>query len=214
MLALFGSVALRSVVASLVDFLDFHATSERSLAGPIVSKIYVSTQSLYAAVYDVASPVNTRGFLEHELEASKRRARARGADDCLGLFDFNQTLMNRAARGELLAWTLLFDGVFQASVEIRPPRDLDDTDATLIHNLGAETLVADLACPTGRLVIGCLSRLGEPQPLLAVVQPGTHRVHFAANLDEEWKHYLFDEHAAYPEGDGPDWMLSIRQIAP
>ena len=85
------------------------------------AEVYITTHSLYAAIYDEASPANVKGFMERELEASKDTLRASGKDEILSLFAFNDRLMGCARRGELLAWGLLLDGVFRCVLETGNP---------------------------------------------------------------------------------------------
>jgi hypothetical protein len=45
-----------------------------------VAETYVTTQGFYAAIYDEASPVNVKGFMEREFEASRQQIHALGTD--------------------------------------------------------------------------------------------------------------------------------------
>jgi hypothetical protein len=177
------------------------------------AEAYVTTHSLYAAIYDEFSPANVKGFVERELEAGRQEIRDARRDEILTLFAFNGRLMSCAARGELLAWTLFLDGVFRAVVEVGAPLGPDASPSTLIDNLGGP-LTADLVFPTGRLVVGCLSRLGLPQAPAATVEPGTYRVHFTRDYEEEDRHTLLQSRSDYPPGEGPDWKVAINRIQP
>src|SRR5262245_43651314 len=112
-----------------------------------MKEILVTTRCFYAGIYDEASPANVAGFA--------KRGIARG-----DWFDFNQILIDGTARGELLAWTLLFDGVFRAVIEIAGPLPGDAGNLDPIENLGRDELTADLSFPSGRLIVACLSSLG------------------------------------------------------
>ena len=178
---------------------------------PAVAEAHVTTNGLYAAIYDELSPANVKGFIERELEASEQEIRAARKDKILTLFAFNDRLIDCARRGELLAWTLLLDGVFRAVLEVGEPLGPDASPTPLIDNVGAP-LAANLVCPTGRLIVGCLSRLGEQQAAVATVKPGTYRVQFIRDDEEEFKHTLLQAHSDYPGGDGPDWKFVLNQI--
>jgi hypothetical protein len=45
------------------------------------------------------------------------------------------------------------------------------------------------------------------------VEPGTYRVDFAEDFEEVNKHYEFDGEIDYPASDGPDWVLTLRQVS-
>jgi hypothetical protein len=177
-----------------------------------VSETYVTTHSLYAAIYDESSPANVKRFMEREIEASKQEIRASRKDEILTLFTFNVRLMGHAKRGELLAWTLFLDGVFRCVLEIGA--QLEGSQIPLVDNLGGGALVADLVCPTGHLIVGCLSRLGEPQPYAAIVPPGVYRVHFTSDSEEEFKHTMLKARSDYPAGDVPDWKFVLNPFHP
>jgi hypothetical protein len=177
-----------------------------------VAETYVTTESCYAAIYDEASPVNVKGFIEQEIEASRQQIDALGKDRGFILFDLNGRLMDRARRGELLAWTLVFDGVFRAVIEVAEPLGSDESPTPLIDNLGGP-LVADLVCPSGRLVVGCLSRLGERQTPTVTVEPGTYRVRFTFDEKKEVdKHMLVQARSDYPLGVRPDWTFRLNRM--
>lgn len=79
----------------------------------------VKTESCYAAVFDTASPAYMKGLLTSELA----QAAARGTPHEYPKgwqFRFDARLSQRAAAGELLAWLLLFDGVFKAQLSVVP----------------------------------------------------------------------------------------------
>jgi hypothetical protein len=178
-----------------------------------MDETYVTTLGCYATIYDEASPANIDGFMGREIEASQQQIDALGKDRCFTLFAFNGRLMERARRGVLLAWTLTLDGVFRVIIEIGQPLAPDANPTSLIDNLGGP-LVANLVCPSGRLIVGCLSRLGERRAPVATVEPGTYRVHFTHDDDEEYKHMLLQAISDYPPGEGPDWKLMLNRVQP
>lgn len=178
-----------------------------------VAETYVATLSCYAAIYDEASPANTEGFMERELKAAEQQLDALGQDRWLTIFAFNDRLIDRASRGELLAWTLVFDGVFRAVIKVGEPLGPESSPPPLIDNQGLP-LAANLICPTGRLVVGCLSCLGQQQTPVAIVEPGTYRVNFACDEEEVAKHMELEARSDYPPGEGPDWRLALNRVQP
>jgi hypothetical protein len=178
-----------------------------------VAETYVATLSCYAAIYDEASPANVEGFMEREFEAAEQQIDALGKDRWLTLFVFNERLIDRARRGELLAWTLVFDGVFRAVIEVGEPLGPESNLPRLIDNLGLP-LAANLICPTGRLIVGCLSRLGQQQTPAVIVESGTYRVNFTCDYEEENKHMDLEALSDYPPGEGPDWRLALHRVQP
>jgi hypothetical protein len=174
-----------------------------------VAETYVATLSCYAAIYDEASPANVKGFMKRELEASEQQLDAK--DRWLTIFAFNDRLIDRASRGELLAWTLVFNGVFRAVIEVGEPLGPQSSPPPLIDNRGLP-LAANLICPTGRLVVGCLGCLGQQQTPVAIVEPGTYRVNFTCDDEEEFKHMLLQARSDYPSGEGTDWRLVLNRV--
>ena len=78
----------------------------------------VRTQSMYAALYDEESPVNTNGFLNDLIARAKVDQRTKALGPGGWLFVFNDYLLERTRRGELVPWTLLIDGVFRCNAEL------------------------------------------------------------------------------------------------
>lgn len=171
-------------------------------------EVYIETESLYVALYDEASPANVAGFLAHEWEAARHDARSSEAPGGFELFAFNGRLIDRARRGELLAWTLLFDGVFRAVVEVEP----EAPASALTVDEGGLPTAADLVCPSGRLALSCLSRLGHPPPAVVIVEPGTYRATLRRDDAAESAHAFLEGQSAYPEGEGPDWRLRLQRL--
>lgn len=169
----------------------------------------VQTQSCYVALLDQASPVNTTGFMDAEFKAAKNRALETKQDEVWSLFIFNDQLLDAAKQGNLLAWTLLFDGVFQVDVQLVPQAALPSSE---VDNLGANALWGTLVCPTGKMIVACLSRLGEPQTPMMEVEPGTYQVVLERNADAEFEHTLLESLAQYPVGEGPDWRIRLRRV--
>ncbi|KQV52910.1 hypothetical protein ASC95_08950 [Pelomonas sp. Root1217] len=164
----------------------------------------VQTRSLYAAIFDEASPVNRSGFLTEMLADAGRMAREQGREDFERLFIFNDALMSLTRQGQLLPWTLLFDGVYRVAVEMGEVEPL-----AALADVGSPTTSVDLVCPSGRLVIACLSTLGEAHQPFIEVRPGVHRVMLERDEEQEFHHMLLDTPAAYPADEGPDWRVVV-----
>ncbi len=176
----------------------------------MVADTLVETHSCYAAICDEASPANRLGFMTSELEAGKKAARQAGQDESFGLFAFNDRLMASAARGELLAWTLLLDGVFRAVADL----EQSVPQPQMLKNLSASMLAGTLICQTGRLVVTCLGRLGVKQQPLLVVEPGVYRVQLKRDETQEFDHGALERASSYPPGHGPDWHFRLQRVGP
>jgi hypothetical protein len=174
------------------------------------SRHLVKTQSCYVALYDQSSPVNRLSFMASELDAGKQAARRAGQEDFYGLFHFNEYLTNCAAEGQMLAWTLLFDGIFSFEVRVDP----------LVRGASAATRrtseplppTTALRCPSGRLIVSCLSQLGEPTPAAIEVEPGEYQATLIRNEEAESDHALLESIADYVDRGGPDWSIRLQKI--
>jgi hypothetical protein len=170
---------------------------------------HVRTNSLYVAILDEASPANRPGFLQATLEAAKQKAVSQKLADYCALFIFNDELMRLAHQGELLTWTLLFDGVFRAVADAEPD---GLPSPSSLSNLGNSVLTARLVCPTGRLLLTCMDEFGASQQPFIELAPGTYDVAVQRDEDQEFKHCFIESLGDYPAGDGPDWRIGIRRV--
>ena len=162
------------------------------------SDILVKTEGLYAGIYDIASLANVPLF-------------TKGTPHARDLNDFNQLLLDRAAQGQLLSWTLLFDGVFRAVIKVAKPTTSGYQDCDPINSLGSNLLVANLVFPSGRLILSCLSRLGKGEAAILTVEPGEYRVTVIRDGVQEEMHAFLEDPALYPAGEGPDWRITIMK---
>lgn len=165
----------------------------------------VQTSSLYAAICDQGSPAWQAGFMTRIWADAGSQAEQQGLAPEMQLFVFNDLLTAMAREGQLLPWTLLFDGVFRVSVELGEDVPMATGD------LGSPVATADLVCPTGRLVVACLGRLGETCPPVIQLDPGVYRVTLKRDETQEFEHMLLDAPQAYPAGQGPDWHLTLSR---
>jgi hypothetical protein len=171
----------------------------------------IRTQGCYVGIFDLAS----RAHKEESFDKLIGRAKADATNDNKAwttLFYLNDGLLLRMRRGEILAWTLFWDGCFKARI-----RTHSSDESAPIKCKGSAFLNGehyDLICPTGRIAVASLHELGTPDlhPILEVA-PGTYRVDFAEDDEEVNKHYEFDGQIDYPADDGPDWVLTLTRIS-
>lgn len=170
----------------------------------------VRTASCYVGVLDKASPAWIPGLFEADLRRGMAEAKAAGLAECYGLFVLNSHLSERADRGELLAWTLLFDGIYKARFSVLP--NSSPVGVPEREGLGAVEEVANLNLPSGHVVIACLSRTGDPsvEPVLQV-EPGRYRVRFLRHRCED-DHVFLERESDYPPEEGPDWTITISPL--
>ena len=104
------------------------------------------------------------------------------------------------------------DAVFRTVIEVGEPLG-PESIPPLIDKLGLPP-AANLICPTGRLIVGCLGSLGQQQTPAVTVEPGTYRVNFTCDDEEENKHMELEARSDYPPGEGPDWRLVLNRVQP
>lgn len=168
----------------------------------------VLTETSYAAIYDAESGINRPGFMEEQLRACTLEAVAAGEREFDGVSRFHERLAKLAARGELLPWTFLTSGVYQAALiwdDRAPsqPRHLED--------IGASTLQARIYCRSGKLRLSCLSRLGHPEPPIIELRPGDYMVTLERNEEQERAHAGLMTVAAYGRPMAADWLVTLQK---
>jgi hypothetical protein len=178
--------------------------------------VLVVTRSCYVGIFDLASSVNQPGFWKREFgKVSRFRPRYWFSPmrRAMRIFDFNQLLIDRMNSRQLACWTLLFDGTFRARCEIGEPGEAILQSTSRFESLGGDDFTALVDCPSGHVVIACLSRAGEPALTpQAVVPSGTYEVHVTRDAESEDRHWFLDSEAEYTPGDGPDWRVRLRQV--
>ncbi len=175
-----------------------------------MTDLRIETEALYAAIYDEASPANIAGFIETQLDAARQVIRSKATDERLASYYLDRQLIACARRGELLAWSLPFNGVFRAAIEHAPPLQQSRNEGFHVEDVLPHT--ADLVCTSGRLRISCLSKLGAPLSVAVSLEPGAYRVFLLRNEQEEIKHQGFRIGADYPAADGPDWVFTLQRL--
>lgn len=125
------------------------------------------------------------------------------------LYSFNGYLVDYAAQEQMLAWTLVFNGVYRVAAELSP-HYCDESPLKPIENVGHCEIEADLQCPSGQIIVADLYELGRPHPTLIRVPPGRYRFKLTCNGPMEEKHALLEKLADYPDGDPPDWHILLR----
>jgi hypothetical protein len=169
----------------------------------------VKTESLYAAIFDLASPANTFGMVQTTLSAASARAKESG-QPWAALFHFNEALDNRARGGELMTWTLLFDGVFKVAIEVLTPTNDISLDEHESSNASDESQL--LRCPSGKITVACLGALGRRDlATIIVIEPGIYHAYVHRNFDEEDKHGFLEKPSDYPPTEGPDWHIRLQR---
>jgi hypothetical protein len=170
----------------------------------------VTTSGFYAGIFDLASEAHAGERLISGMKDAQAQAEAAGRSWAT-IFYFNQQIIDRANVGQILAWTMLFDGTFLARVDVVSPDEELVLSRDLTRNfLGHES--HDLVCLSGRIAVASLDRLGDVglRPVLEV-PPGVYRVgvkvvdHPVGSASS-----ITYEHAA---GEGPDWFISMKKIA-
>lgn len=176
--------------------------------GPGMSERLIKTEGCYIGIFDALSAANAIGLFATSMHVAKRRTAAmgqRGTD----ILEFNQLWIDAAARGEILVWVVLFDGVYKVIARVLPFRpSITPTMEQTTAFLGQEYHA--LFCPSGRIMVASLSDLGSQslEPLV-VVEPGTYHVALTVDDSQEAKHGFLDDVAQYPPTDGPDWSIKL-----
>ncbi|MDQ3327239.1 MAG: hypothetical protein M3506_01765 [Chloroflexota bacterium] len=130
----------------------------------------------------------------------------------MALYHFNQLWLDAAARGEILTWIVLFNGVFKVALEMMPPdRPLEHADEQRGGFLSDEPSL--LSCPNGRILVASLDRLGQGdlEPL-AVIEPGLYRAALSKDYDREPDHWFLENETEYPASDGPAWLIRLQKL--
>jgi hypothetical protein len=175
-----------------------------------VGTTQIVSEACYLAVFDRLSPANRPGAWDRGWRQAKRRA---GRESWAHLWYFNGYWAERADAGEVLAWVLVFDGVFQIRAEVFTvlPSDLPERTTTGGF-LAPEDGSGLLECPSGEIVVDSLGHLGDPtqRPIL-VVSPGLYRLQLFQDEAAVHEHSLLESPEEYPEGAGPDWVLRLAK---
>jgi hypothetical protein len=176
---------------------------------PVVATTVLKTEGMYLGIFDRASPANSPGRFRRTLEEAQRLA---GRQGWKGIPHFNKLWGDLARAGAVLAWVLVFDGVFRIRLEVLPPRSADTPGAGDVGTfLGTAGPSASLLCPSGEIVVAPLLQLGDAslRPLVTVT-PGLYAASIRGNTKEEAKHEFLDDVDEYPAADGPDWELTLQ----
>ena len=168
--------------------------------------------SFYACVIDRESPANRPGIWDEAWQYAA--ARSNPSDAGSKLAHFNQFWINLAKTGDLLAWTLLFNGVFHARVVVAAnSKQRVAGESRDWPRLGCAP-GGTLRCPSGELAVVCMSELGNANiPTLATVAPGSYFVLPEFSFESEERHSFLEDVSEYPEGDGPDWVLCLHRAS-
>lgn len=169
----------------------------------------VEGEGCYYGIFDLASAANRPGKWDDEYQAAKQMA---GGQEWSALFHLNQSWIDLAGDGELLSWITLFDGVFKVEIRILGEQPKIDFGEEAGHFLG-EGNDNLLNCPSGNMIVESLTRLGSKSMVpLITIRPGTYRVAFVRNDDEESKHQFLENRSLYPVNEGPDWIIYMQRL--
>jgi hypothetical protein len=147
------------------------------------------------------------GKWDDEFQSAKRIA---GRQEWTALFHLNQGWIDLALEGALLSWITLFDGVFKVEVRIlaeQPKVEFTEEERKQFLGEGKNRL----HCPSGNIVVDSLSRLGSSSLPVITITPGTYRVGFIRNDDEESNHEFLESESLYPVNEGPDWIIYMQK---
>ncbi len=111
------------------------------------------------------------------------------------------------ATGDLIKQEVVMDGCFLVQLVVTDEKP----GAAIIDPMREGSQI--LRLPTGSIVV----RSGGPDrdpALLLKVEPGVYEARVEWFVDEESKHYDLDDPDEYPEGDGPDGVVTLRFISP
>jgi len=168
----------------------------------------IKTDGCYVGIFDALSPVNAAGRLSSVMQAAVQEAAAAG-QPWASILHVNDHWSAAMQRGDILAWVVLFDGVFKATATVLVPTAPHAPTPEQSSRLLGGTY-HPLSCPSGRIIVASLSDLGSQtcEPII-VAQPGTYHVALTVDDRQEGAHAFLDDGAQYPDLDGPDWAITL-----
>ena len=171
---------------------------------------FVEGDCCYFGIFDLGSSSNRPEKWDEAFRTAKQMARRQ---EWKALFHLNQGWIDLAGEGELLSWITLFDGVFKVELRILGEQSKFEFGAEAKGDFLGERKENLLNCPSGNIAVDSLSRLGSTSmtPLI-ITKPGTYRVAFVRNVDEESKHEFLEDRSQYPTNDGPDWLIYMQSL--
>jgi len=107
--------------------------------------------------------------------------------------------------GDLIKQEVVMDGCFLVRVVVMSA----DTKTVVSEPVTEPRL---LRIPTGRVVIRSGGPEREPALVLAI-ERGVYEARIEWFVDEESKHYDLQTAYEYPDGDGPDGIVTLRRIS-
>lgn len=164
------------------------AQSVMSESRGIESEVCITSWGMWLVVADASSPLSDPTFWSVSMPPADRMATVRSA----------------VSRGEAIDWTLILDGTFLVRVIVDESAVLD----TPSKDSWME--VRRLELPTGQLVI----RSGDPKKSavsICTLSPGIYQARVEWFVEQESKHYDIESPDAYPAGEGPDGIITLRR---
>lgn len=169
----------------------------------------IESEGCYFGIFDSASPANVSGKWVETYQAAKQLA---AGEEWSALLHFNQSWIDLAKQRFLLSWITVFDGVFKVDVRLLAEKPNTEFGAAEHSDFLGEEEENLLYCPSGNIVVDNLIGLGSnPIAPLVTITPGTYRVAFLRNSDEESKHVFLEDRSKYPDDEGPDWLIYMQQ---
>jgi hypothetical protein len=171
--------------------------------GDLSTTTLVRSEGCYLVVLDAQSSANIPGRWATFME----RAHKETTVDAPERFLFNSYWLEQATAGHLQAWTVLFDGVYK--IQLRLGSKASDDGADEDRFVGSQKN-GILDCPSGRLLVGSLSRLGEGNwPEVMRVEPGRYRLTLTSATEQQLGHQGLESVDEYPANDRPDWTVYL-----
>jgi hypothetical protein len=173
-----------------------------------MTETLIKTAGCYLGIFDQASAVHRQESLSSIFEGG-RVAAERAGNPSLSLFYIAERFVQRARRGEILVWIVLFDGCFKAQIKVLS-KDEEFVPEKMHNSKFLADEIHDLDCPTGRVVVTSLHNLGDVNLSPTIeIDPGLYRVGLIQDLEQETKHEFLDQEINYPATDRADWYLSL-----
>lgn len=153
-----------------------------------VIEVTVPTNGVWVCFADASSEVYAPDFFSRHPNAAS----------------FVTSIARLSRSGTILKQEVIIDGTFRFRIlvvshheALSPPTDGERRQLRL---------------PSGILEIRTGDLLAHPEWRIAVA-PGTYDAWVQWSVDEECKHYEIASAADYPEGDGPDGIITLRHLS-
>jgi len=176
-----------------------------------MTETVIKTEGCYLGIFDHSAAIHREESLSSIFEKGKADAE-QAQESWAALFYSNERFLQRIRRGEILVWIVLADGCFKARIKV-----LTNGEEFVPKRMCAAAFLADeihpLNCPTGRIVVASLHKLGSSDLLPTIeIEPGIYGVGLFQDEEQEARHTFLDQEMNYPINDGPDWCLVLNKV--